>query len=163
LPRFQHFVFAAVLGGLPLGGCTEKPDNQMKPNLANAIPKKLCQQVSQAAPRPTAAVVRPSIERAVPKKSGEKMASFDPSILVGLAPPAIDRILGRPAGMRAEAMTVEWSYKGQGCSLNIFFYPDIATGTLRALKYKVSNVKGQPAGNPACVNFLMMARSDESD
>ncbi len=167
LCHVQRFVFAAALGGLLLAGCTERPDNRMlKPNLPFAMSNMSCRYVSAATPRPGAAIVRPSgsrpVARAAPKKSEGKTAGFDPSTLVGLAPPAIDQILGKPAGMRAEAMTVEWNYVGQGCSLNIFFYPDIATGTLRALKYNVTNMKGRTGGSRACVNFLMMARSDES-
>jgi hypothetical protein len=82
-------------------------------------------------------------------------------MLVGLGPPAVDRILGKPAGMRADAMAVEWTYTAPSCSLSVFFYPDIATGALRALKYNVTD-RGNGDGH-ACVNFLVMARSDESD
>jgi len=81
-------------------------------------------------------------------------------MLVGLGPPAVDRILGKPAGTRADAMAVEWTYTAPSCSLSIFFYPDIATGALRALKYNVTD-RGSGDGH-ACVNFLVMARSDES-
>jgi hypothetical protein len=166
LHHVQRSVFAAALGGLLLAGCTEKPDDRMsKPNLPFATSNKSCR--GEAALWQAAAVMRPSgsrpVARAAPKKSDGKSAGFDPSSLVGLAPPAIDRILGRPAGMRAEATSVEWSYIGQDCSLTIFFYPDIATGTLRVLKYKVANTKGWAGGSRACVNFLMMARNYESD
>jgi len=92
-----------------------------------------------------------SVLRAVPKKSESKTAGLDLGTLVGLAPPAVDRILGRPAGIRTEAMSVEWTYIARNCSLNIFFYPDIATGALRALRYNVTDRAGN--GQPSLRQF----------
>jgi hypothetical protein len=168
LHHVYRVAVAVALGGLPLGGCTEKPDNRnLEQDLVFAAPDAPSQHIVQPAPRPIPATVRPpaskSVAHAAPEKPERKMAGVDPSTLVGLAPPAVGRILGKPAGIRAEAMTVEWTYVGQNCSLNIFFYPDIATSALRVLKYNIVDMKGRAGGGRACVNFLMIARSDEPD
>jgi hypothetical protein len=168
LHHVRRVVLAAALGGLPLGGCTEKPDSRtLKPDLAYSASDRPRQLVVGTALRPKPVAARPAasrpVVRAAPEKSESKMARLDPSTLVGMAPPAIDRILGSPAGRRAEAMTIEWTYIGQSCSLDIFFYPDIATGDLRALKYNVAHIKGQTGGDQDCVSFPMTARRDESD
>jgi hypothetical protein len=81
-------------------------------------------------------------------------------MLVGMGPEAIDRMLGKPVGTRTEATTVEWTYSGPRCSLRIFFYPDIATRTLRALQYDITSRKA--GEGRTCLNFPMIARSDES-
>jgi hypothetical protein len=44
--------------------------------------------------------------------------------------------------------------------LRIFFYPDIATRTLRALQYDITSRKA--GEGRTCLNFPMIARSDES-
>ena len=161
LHHVRRVVFAAALGGFALSGCTEKPDNRMlKPNLAFATSNKSRRHQIETVSR-TVLVGPRSVLRAVPKKPESKTAGLDLDTLVGLAPPAIDRIFGRPADIRREAMSVEWTYIGRNCSLNIFFYPDIATGALRALRYNVTNLTGRAAGGRACSSFLMMVRSDE--
>ena len=157
LYHVQRVVFAAALGGLPLSGCTEKSDNRMlKPNLAFTTSNKSRQHhvatVSRTVP---AGPIRIPVLRAVPKRYESKTAGLDLGTLVGLAPPAVDRILGRPAGMRTEAMSVEWTYIGRNCSLNIFFYPDIATGALRALRYNVTNMTGRGSGRPSLQQFFL--------
>ncbi len=166
LHHVHRIVFAAALGGFPLGGCSEKPDNRMlKPDPALTASVRPRQHLAETAPRPISAAPAGSrpIARAVPEKAERKATKLDPGALVGLAPPAIDRMLGRPAGTRTEAMTVEWTYIGKSCSLNIFFYPDIATGALLALGYNVTNTNERAGGSGACVNFLTMARNDEPD
>src|SRR5262249_28768674 len=122
--------------------------------------------VSQPAPPVPAARVpmpRPALHaRAEKAEKEKKTALLVPSSLVGLAPPDIGRILGKPSEAREEAMMIRWTYSGQNCALDIFFYPDIATGSFRALKYNVASVKGRPGHGHSCTDYLMMARSDES-
>ena len=59
-------------------------------------------------------------------------------------------------------MMIRWTYAAQDCALDIFFFPDIATGSFRALKYNIAAVKGRSGEGRPCTNYLMMARSDES-
>jgi hypothetical protein len=159
----RPIAFGVVLGTSSLNGCTQRPDDPiLRPSVAQADSTE--RPAVEPAP---AAPVAPPLPRPVAKAkpvsralARAKTPAFNPGMLVGLGPPAVDRILGKPAGTRADAMAVEWTYTASSCSLSIFFYPDIATGALRALKYNVTD-RGNGDGH-ACVNFLVMARSDES-
>lgn len=166
LPRngidFWHVAFFATLGASLLGGCTEKPDNRVLPSPAVAAADKSPQQV----PKP--ALVSPTVRAVAPKpvthsdRTERKIARLAPDTLVGLTPPAIGQLLGKPAETQEDAMMIRWTYTTQNCSLNVFFYPEIATGSFRALKYNVAETKGRPGHGHGCTNDLMMARSDES-
>ena len=159
----RQALLAAALGGASLCGCTQKPDDYA---LGGGFADDAAAQLTyRPAPRPAESAYPSALVRthpaahALPQKPAGKAAKFDPGLVVGLEPPAVDRMLGRPAGTRTDATTVEWTYGTASCSLSIYFYPDVTTGTLRALKYNVTN--GQ-AGR-GCVHFPIMARSDESD
>ena len=154
-----------AMGGPFLWGCTEKPDSRaLRPSPAIATPEKSIQRVPlPPPPTPTARVPTPRpVQHAKVDKAERKTEILVPSRLVGLSPPDIGRILGKPSEAREEAMMIRWTYSGQNCALDIFFYPDIATGSLRALKYNIGDIKGRPGHGHACTNYLMMARSDES-
>jgi hypothetical protein len=156
---FRQALLATAIGGAVLCGCTEKHEGHA-PALAGDLPVKiLSRPMSRAAEPapPSVMVLAHGAGRISPRKPTRKSPIFDPTLLVGLEPPAVDRMLGRPAGTSTDATTVEWIYGTPSCSLSIFFYPDVTTGTLRALKYNVTN--RQAAGG--CVYFPMMARSDE--
>ncbi|HEY2010651.1 MAG TPA: hypothetical protein VGH23_16800 [Rhizomicrobium sp.] len=163
-------VLATALAGLSLGGCTEKPDNRELSAKLAPMPEPEQPSVMEPTPEPAVSAVRaPNVSaRKITKKKPRLYARldagtlprFDPGTLMGLEPPAVDRMLGRPAGTYTDATAVEWIYSRPGCSLNIFFYPDIATGSLRALKYNVTNRRA--GDNRSCINVPIVARSDGS-
>jgi len=157
-----HVAFIAALGGPFLGGCTEKPDSRVLSSPAVAATDKLPQQLVRPAPAPPIAHAVPPKPVMHPEKAERKLARLTPDTLVGLTPPAIGQLLGKPAETREDAMMIRWTYTMQNCSLNVFFYPDIATGSFRALKYNVTGTKGRVGHGHDCTNYLMMARSDES-
>jgi hypothetical protein len=166
LQHVLRVLLAAALGSLPLGGCAEKPDNLvLQPDIASAAADMPHQPVIDSTAQPLLPSVHRSRSKPVARVASEKFvrkaARLDPNTLVGLSPDAIDRILGSPTGVRAEAMMVEWTYARPSCSLIVFFYPDIVTGTLRALNYTLADMNGRAGANRVCVDFLMMARSDE--
>lgn len=163
-----NLYFAVVLAALAsasLYGCTEEPDNHgLSVNAAPAV----AEPSHPGALQSTRAPITAAHSRARPpaQRTARRMARVDPGIpkvdpdrLVGLDPAGVGRMLGRPAGTRMDAMAMEWTYSAPSCSLRIFFYPDVVTGGLRALKY---NVTGGATGH-GCVDFPMMARNDESD
>ena len=61
----------------------------------------------------------------------------DPKILVGLDQVAVEELVGKPLGIYDEPPATVWSYKSEDCTLDVFFYLDIATHKLRALSYDV--------------------------
>jgi hypothetical protein len=142
----------AALAGLSIGSCTEKPD--IGPPKAIPAPgaASFAQPVRPQASLPVRPRARPS-----PLKTARKGPSIDPVNLVGLDPPAVGRMLGRPAATRTVAMAMEWTYSTPNCLLNIFFYPDVATGNLKALKY---NIAGKQAKR-SCVDFPVLARNED--
>ena len=150
-------MLAAALSGLSLCGCTEKPGDHvaLKDNLPAAAP------VAARSPAATVTHLPPPAVRPRPQRAAKKGSGFDPALLVGLESAAVDGMLGRPAGTRTEATTVEWIYSGPGCSLRIFFYPDVVTGKLRALQYNITNRRG--GEGRFCISFPLLARSDEPD
>jgi hypothetical protein len=151
--NWDNAVVLALLAGLSLGGCTEKPETP---------PQKITLVPPASEPvqilRPPAARPARSPARIPAQKTAKKRPRVDPVTLVGMDPPTVDRMLGRPAGTRMDAMAVEWTYAAPSCSLSLYFYPDVATGDLKVLKY---NITGRQAGG-GC-DFPMMARNDESD
>jgi hypothetical protein len=171
-PRARHRVPVALLivstfGGLPLYGCTEAPpDRHLASTLAPDTAQDMASNTLQAfAPVPAHA------SKTVPKRSAhvrteriteKKVAVLDPVTLVGMAPPAIGNILGKPAGTREVALTTEWTYANPSCSLVVFFYPDISTGALHALKFSATGADGAEDG-ASCIHHILLARSDDHD
>ena len=159
-------VLATALAGLSLTGCTEKPDSPALSASLAPITEQEQPQVVESAPEPAVLPARApnapvrKVAKKRPRFDPETLSRFDPGTLMGLEPPAVDRMLGRPAGTHTDATAVEWIYSRPGCSLSIFFYPDIATGALKALKYNVTN--RQAGDNHGCINFPIVARSDGS-
>jgi hypothetical protein len=112
--------------------------------------------VAEVVPRHVTHARPPKVE-----KLKKTVTKADPVTLVGMAPPAIGKLLGKPAGTREYAMTTEWTYETPVCSLVIFFYPDITTGALRALKYNATGPKGGTGNGPSCVHNILLARNDD--
>jgi len=151
--NWDNAVVLALLASLSLGGCTEKPETPAQKIAvvpAASEPAQIARPPAARPPRPPA--------RMPAQKTAKKRPRIDPVTLVGMDPPTVGRTLGRPAGTRMDAMAVEWTYAAPSCSLSLFFYPDVATGDLKVLKY---NITGGQAGR-SC-DFPMMARNDESD
>jgi hypothetical protein len=150
--NLQSATLLAALAGLLIGSCTEKPETGPSKATPAPTPTSLVQPVHPQAMPPARPRPRPS-----QLKTAKKGPRIDPIILVGLDPPAVGRMLGRPAATRTDAMAMEWSYSTPNCSLNIFFYPDVATGNLRALKYNIAGK--QP--KRGCPDFPVVARNED--
>jgi len=157
--RDGAMVLVALIA-VSLWGCTEKPDTRpLKASIPPAAMKSV--QIAQLpTPRPVRQPVRLPAQKAAKKDlRPDRDLRIDPITLVGLDPSSIGRRLGPPDGTRIDAMAVEWSYAAPSCSLRIFFYPDVSTGGLKALKY---NISGTRLGH-SCVGFPLIARNDEPD
>jgi hypothetical protein len=154
--RCWRSLLAVLLVGMPLAGCIEK-----QPVVAQKVelpPREPEPSPPAIAPVPVSGEAQKPVARARRERPEKKIAMFDPLTLVGMTPPDIGRILGRPAGTREEALSIEWIYETRTCSLVIFFYPDIATGALRALKYNVHDSKENAGDGRNCVQKVLLAR-----
>ncbi len=83
------------------------------------------------------------------------MASVDPKSLIGLAPGAVEKLLGSPSAISKADPSLVWTYAGQGCSFQVYFYPDIKTASFHALKY--SSTAGEQTD---CLRNILMVRSN---
>ena len=150
--NLRTVVALAALAGLSLGSCTEKPDN----GPPKASPAPAAAGLAQDT-RPPAIVPQRRQFRPPPQKVARKGPKIDPVELVGLDPSAVGRVLGRPSATHKDAMAMEWTYSTSNCSLNIYFYPDVVTGDLKALKY---NLAGKQLKH-GCIDFPVLARNDD--
>jgi hypothetical protein len=108
---------------------------------------------------PPPAPVRPRRQVREPRenKEPERVASVDPKSLIGLAPGAVEKLLGSPSNVSKSDPSLVWTYAGQGCSFQVYFYPDIKTASFHALKY--SSTAGEQTDN-ACLRNILMVRSN---
>jgi hypothetical protein len=92
-----------------------------------------------------------------PQKEPERVASIDPKSLIGLAPSAVEKMLGAPTNISKGDPSLVWTYSGQGCSFQIFFYPDLKTASFHALKYSSSGGAGE---SDACIRNILAVRTN---
>ena len=91
-------------------------------------------------------------------KEPEKIASIDPKSLVGLAPAAVEKLLGAPSSVSKGDPSLVWTYAGQGCAFQIFFYPDLKTASFHALKYGSTGGGNDPPDS--CIRGILTVRSN---
>ncbi len=92
------------------------------------------------------------------KKPGEDAASqaaaLDPRNLVGLNFRETEAMLGRPTGQTEKPPAKIWTYSGDACLLNIFFYADINTREFRALTYEIKAETADGEAEEQCLAHL---------
>jgi glucose/arabinose dehydrogenase len=110
-----------------------------------------------ATPPPLPAPVRAKrqVRETRENKEPERVASVDPKSLIGLAPGAVEKLLGSPSNVSKSDPSLVWTYAGQGCSFQVYFYPDIKTASFHALKY--SSTAGEQTD---CLRNILMVRSN---
>jgi len=148
---------AAVL--LAAGGCATwgRMNHRTAPQTqatAEKPPVTITPPAAQPPPKPRRTVHEPP-PREAPRET-EHVALVDPNALIGLAPAAVERLLGAPSNVSKSDPSLVWTYAGQGCSFQVFFYPDIKTAAFHALKY------GSTGGDPAdaCVRNILTVKSN---
>ena len=151
---------AAVL--LAAGGCANwhrMTDHQTEPQTQTAAERPPVTITPPAAQTPLAKPRRPVHEppREAPREP-ERVASVDPNSLIGLAPAAVEKLLGAPSTISKSDPSLVWTYAAQGCSFQVFFYPDIKTASFHALKYASTGGTGDPADN--CVRTILTVKSN---
>lgn len=109
--------------------------------------------VPVARPEPMAALQ--SISRPGVKPTPED-ATLDPKSLLGKDEYETRDILGPPSVVRAAASATIWHYQAGNCSLDLFFYMDLGTRSLKTLDYEFKNLP--PAAdkptNSACAEHI---------
>lgn len=91
----------------------------------------------------------------------------DPKELVGLDKSAIAEILGEPHRITLAQPATVWAWEQDGCRMRMFFYPDLARQSFRALTYEISTAaknKSQRARDSmlieTCASRIKWANAD---
>jgi len=123
----------------------EAPSAQPAPPTVPAAPPE---SQSASAPPPPAP---PPRERPLPTPD------FDPEKLVGLDKDQTLSTLGQPSATREQPPATVWTYKTRDCSIDLFFYMDIATRQFRVLTTEVTTDLKSAEARRSCLNRLRAA------
>jgi hypothetical protein len=127
--RFPNLTVAAV-AVVALSGC-ETMNAALFPHNAEPVtlPVERPAQANAAPHVITTPDVRPGVKPPSPPRR------IDPKSLVGKNQSDIRDLLGPPTTTQNAAPATIWRYSAQSCALDVFFYMDLGTNTLRALTY----------------------------
>jgi hypothetical protein len=138
-----------VVAVLCLGGCETldrlRQDMMPKQPEKAAEAKPAGQPMTQTAtfPAPPVKPPSPGAPRGAP---GEPAGKLQPSQLVGLEQDQAQSLLGPATAVRDVPPATVWEYRVKGCSLDLFFYMDVAEKRYRSLAYDLKSTQNQGEG-----------------
>lgn len=84
---------------------------------------------------------------------------LDPERLVGLDRAQVTALIGPPVAVKDSAPATVWTYRIDGCSLEVMFYMDLETRAFRVLTYEVHPAGSDgPVAASECVGRIRAAR-----
>lgn len=97
-----------------------------------------------------------------PKPQEEPPSPSPPKVvigdLVGSDFSAVLHVLRSPDTVNNDNLSVVWTYAPPGCTLRLFFYPDIKTTVFHLLKYDFRNSSGEMLmPGDACMDSMLAA------
>lgn len=127
--RFPNLTVATV-AVVALSGC-ESMNAALFPHKPEVAPAPVAAPVQANIASHTTNMpdVRPGVKPPSPPRR------IDPKSLVGKNQSDVRDLLGPPTTTQNAAPATIWRYTAQNCSLDVFFYMDLGTNTLRALTY----------------------------
>ena len=78
----------------------------------------------------------------------------DVAHLVGLSQTDTTKLFGLPAERRNVPPSEIWTYHSTVCDVKLFFYPEVAKPTFRALTYQIDERDASDATHNACLSSL---------
>lgn len=69
----------------------------------------------------------------------------------------VTKLLGRPATTRSEGTGTVWTYRTEICSLDVYFFLDVADNQRRALSYEMLPAWAEADGGESCYTALKEA------
>jgi len=149
-----------LVGGLMLGGCATIKGwfaHDTKPP-----PPVIATPVTPPPPAPVQVPKPKPVTHEVPKpEKPEKLAEVDPTSLIGLDSPTVEKLLGTPTKISKSEISLVWTFSAPSCSFQIFFYPDVKTSALHALKYGGVDGNGaQMATSETCIRGILTAKTN---
>ena len=82
-----------------------------------------------------------------------------PSNLVGLEERDAARLFGAAAERSEEPPATVWRYKTDNCELDLYFYLDLKSGRMRALRYAFAGDATDPMSQQDCLRAIAEARN----
>ena len=127
----RRFALVAALAGI-LSGCAALTSVFAPPPPPKPAPARPATRPAPARPVPVAPVV--------PARQPEPPAvPADPPIeLSGVSASRLEALLGMPADRSPSGTGERWTYRGGGCALDLFLFPDVASGELSVLDRRAS-------------------------
>lgn len=131
---------------IPMPPMEEAPN----PQVASMMPTP---PIPKPSPRPPAPPRRPPVP---PPPAEMPPPPVAVNTLIGSDFMAIRQVFRSPDTIQNSNLSVVWIYSPPGCTLQLFFYPDIATTTFRLLKYDFRNASGEilMSGDPCMQQML---------
>ena len=182
--RKKHrFVRAAALpAGLFLCACAGSESNRAPPDMVieaqpegyGYSPEADNPAMLEAPPPKTASVEPPRIPRVrarrqppvkkqpAPRVKEPLQATPNVAIndLIGSDFTSILHVFRYPDAVQNNAPSVVWIYSPPGCTLQLYFYPDIQTTRFHLLKYDLKNAAGEMLGaGDECMRLILAPRS----
>jgi hypothetical protein len=163
-PR-RRTILAAMGFCALLSGCTTTPDwapwsKPLKPQSSEHQPA--VPELREPAPRPHHRARTPRHTERKRAKEPE-VAMLDPGTLVGMKPQSVAHALGEPAAITKEDLSLVWTYRADGCALNVYFYPDIKTSDFHVLKFSLAGADGKTLdANAPCRRKLLALREHDT-
>jgi len=122
-----------------------KPAPPPRPAAARPAPRPAARPA-----RPPAAVPAPVQQAALPSPVEEVAVPA----LKGAPASRVEAVLGAPAVRQPNGAGERWSWRAQGCTLDLFLFPDVATGGLAVL-----DERGEGAPATECARLVAGARA----
>jgi hypothetical protein len=101
-----------------------------------------------------AALPAPAVVPAEPEPLAE---ASSPDELKSKAETDVARLLGRPVTTRREGTGTIWTYRANSCSLDVYFFLDVADNQRRALSYEILPEGADDAAIQSCYKAIKEA------
>ena len=106
-----------------------------------------------------AAHTAPADTTPIPKR---KPDIVDPKTLVGLDKETVSEMFGEPHSITLSQPALVWSWQTDDCVMRLFFYPDVADRTFKALAYQINAIdqKHKAVVLDTCASRLKWAHAE---
>lgn len=89
----------------------------------------------------------------------EPVAPTSPDELKSKTETEVIKLLGRPVTTRSEGTGTVWTYRAEVCSLDVYFFLDVADNQRRALSYEMLPAWAEADGGQSCYTALKEAHN----
>jgi hypothetical protein len=158
--RIMRFTFlnpAVVAAVCVLSGCEAMEGALFKPAPPIEVGKPAREATQKPADRQTAAIEAPARPGVKPVRP-PSVPGVDPKTLIGKNQTEAQDVLGPPNVVRNAPPATIWQYSTDGCTLDVFFYMDLGSNSLRALAYdaKLPEAAASEQAIAQCVGLVQV-------